>query len=184
MAERSWRAAFPCVKRRTAMIEIVDMRVLVAVVETASFTEAAHRTGTTKSVISRRVSEMERELGAPLLDRSARRVRPTEVGAVYYAKCVRILESIASAYDFVSGFQNQVKGRLSLVVPPVFESQLLGHVLSRFAAAYPDVHLHVDHERSSASSGHHFDAAIRLGPLEDSGLVARPLGSIRNLLCA
>lgn len=166
------------------MIEIADMRVLVAVVETASFTEAAHRTDTTKSVISRRISEMERELGAPLLDRSARRVRPTEVGAVYYAKCVRILESITAAQDFVSSFQNQVKGRLNVVVPPLFDSQHLGSLLSRFTAAYPDVLLHIDQERSSASSGLHFDAAIRLGELQDSSLVARPLGDIRHRICA
>lgn len=68
------------------MIQLSDMTAFVAVVEMASFTEAGRRLGTTKSVISRRVSDLERELGAPLLDRSARSVRTTEVGAVYYAK--------------------------------------------------------------------------------------------------
>ena len=99
------------------MIQLSDMTAFVAVVEMASFTEAGRRLGTTKSVISRRVSDLERELGAPLLDRSARSVRTTEVGAVYYAKCVRILESVGAATDFVAGFNSLVRGRLRVAVP-------------------------------------------------------------------
>lgn len=167
------------------MIEITDMVAYVAVVETASFTEAARRLATTKSVISRRVSDLERELGAPLLDRSARSVRATEVGAVYYAKCVRILESIGAANDFVAGFNSLVKGRLRIAAPHSFGSTLITPLLNEFAARYPEVLLEIEADDEYVNLGDsHFDAAIRVGRLGDSNLIARPLTSFRQWLCA
>lgn len=167
------------------MIQIIDMVAFVAVVETASFTEAARRLATTKSVISRRVSDLERELGAPLLDRSARSVRATEVGAVYYAKCVRILESIDAANDFVAGFNSLVKGRLRIAVPCSFGSALITPLLNEFAERYPEVLLETEADDEYVNLGDsHFDAAIRVGRLGDSNLIARPLTSFRQWLCA
>lgn len=167
------------------MIQITDMVAFVAVVETASFTEAARRLVTTKSVISRRVSDLERELGAPLLDRSARSVRATEVGAVYYAKCVRILESIGAASDFVAGFNSLIKGRLRIAVPQSFGSTLITPLLNEFAERYPEVLLEIEADDEYVNLGDsHFDAAIRVGRLGDSNLIARPLTSFRQWLCA
>ena len=167
------------------MIQITDMVAFVAVVETASFTEAARRLATTKSVISRRVSDLERELGARLLDRSARSVRATEVGAVYYAKCVRILESIGAANDFVAGFNSLVKGRLRIAVPQSFGSTLITPLLNEFAERYPEVLLEIEADDEYANLGDsHFDAAIRVGRLGDSNLIARPLTNFRQWLCA
>lgn len=167
------------------MIQISDMNAFVAVVEMASFTEAGRRLGTTKSVISRRVSDLERELGAPLLDRNSRSVRATEVGAVYYAKCVRILESIGAANDFVAGFNSLVKGRLRVAVPSMFGSQLIIPLLSEFSAQYPDVLLDIDADDEYVNlSDTHFDLAIRVGKLGDTNLIARPLTTFRQWLCA
>jgi len=167
------------------MIQITDMLAFVAVVETASFTEAARRLTTTKSVISRRVSDLERELGAPLLDRSARSVRATEVGAVYYAKCVRILESIGAANDFVAGFNSLVKGRLRIAVPQSFGSALITPLLNEFAECYPEVLLEIEADDEYVNLGDsHFDAAIRVGRPGDANLIARPLTSFRQWLCA
>ena len=167
------------------MIQITDMAAFVAVVETASFTEAARRLGAAKSVISRRVSDLERELGAPLLDRSARSVRATEVGAVYYAKCVRILESIGAANDFVAGFNSLVKGRLRVAVPEAFGSALIIPLLNEFAERYPEVLLDVDADDEYVNLGDsHFDVAIRVGRLGDANLIARPLTGFRQWLCA
>lgn len=167
------------------MIQIADMIAFVAVVETASFTDAARRLTTTKSVISRRVSDLERELGTPLLDRSARSVRANEVGAVYYAKCVRILESIGAATDFVSGFNSLVRGRLRVALPESFNGALLGPLLSEFAERYPEVLLDIQADDEYINLGDsHFDVAIRVGRLGDADLIARPLASFRQWLCA
>jgi DNA-binding transcriptional LysR family regulator len=167
------------------MIQISDMSAFVAVVEMASFTEAGRRLGTTKSVISRRVSDLERELGAPLLDRSARSVRTTEVGAVYYAKCVRILESIGAASDFVAGFNSLVRGRLRVAVPESLSAALITPLLNEFAACYPEVLLDIEADDQYVNLGDsHFDVAIRVGRLGDSSLIARPLTTFRHWLCA
>ena len=167
------------------MIETIDMAAFIAVVETASFTEAAKRLGTTKSVISRRVSDLERELGASLLDRSARSVRTTEVGAVYYAKCVRILESIGAASDFVAGFNSLVKGRMRVAVPEAFGNALIVPLLNGFAERYPEVLLDIDADDEYVNLGDsHFDVAIRVGRPGDSNLIERPLTSFRQWLCA
>ena len=167
------------------MIQLSDMTAFVAVVEMASFTEAGRRLGTTKSVISRRVSDLERELGAPLLDRSARSVRTTEVGAVYYAKCVRILESVGAATDFVAGFNSLVRGRLRVAVPEIFSAALITPLLNEFAAHYPEVLLDIEADDQYVNLGDsHFDVAIRVGRLGDSSLIARPLTSFRHWLCA
>ena len=167
------------------MIQISDMNAFVAVVEMASFTEAARRLGTTKSVISRRISDLEQELGAALLDRNARSVRATEVGAVYYAKCVRILESIGAANDFVTGFNSLVKGRLRVAVPEAFGASLITPLLNEFAEQYPEILLDIDSDDVHVNlSESHFDLGIRAGRLGDTNLIARPLTTFRSWLCA
>lgn len=167
------------------MIELADMGTFIAVVETSSFTEAARRLGTTKSVVSRRVSEMEKELGAPLLDRSSRSVRATEVGAVYYAKCVRILESVGAANDFVTSHHQLVKGRLRLAIQGEPSASLLLPLLNRFAERFPDVLLDVEtRDDEIVLSDSHYDVAVRSGRLGDSSLIARPLTDYRRWLCA
>jgi DNA-binding transcriptional LysR family regulator len=167
------------------MIEFADMAAFVAVVETSSFTDAARRIGTTKSVVSRRIAGLEKELGAPLLDRSSRSVRATEVGAVYYAKCVRILESVGAANDFVAGHNRLVRGRLRIALPGDVGARLLLPPLGEYAARYPDVLVDVEIDDGHANlSESHFDLALRIGRLGDSGLVARPLTAFRRWLCA
>ena len=165
------------------MIQIVDMTSFVTVVKVASFTDAARKLETTKSVVSRRISDLERELGTALLDRNARGVRPTEVGAVYYAKCVRILESIQSANDFVAGFNSLVKGRLCVAVCWQFE-ELIMPVLNQFAEQYTEVLLDVEIGSSDSPDDSDFDVAVRSGEIEGLGMVARQLANYRNLLCA
>lgn len=167
------------------MIQISDMIAFVAVVETSSFTEAARRLSTTKSVISRRVSDLERELGAALLERNARSVRSTEVGAVYYAKCVRILESIGAANDFVAGFNSLVRGRLRVAVPESFGEALVTPLFNEFAQRYPEVLLDIQADDDYVNLGDsHFDVALRVGRLGDANLIARPLTTFRQWLCA
>ncbi len=166
-------------------IELSDMATFVAVVETASFTEAARRLQTTKSVVSRRIGELEKVLGVPLLDRSSRSVRATEVGAVYYAKCVRILESVGAAHDFVAGYSSTVKGRLRIALPRELGAGSLPQLFNDFAAAFPDVLLDVEIGDPQANlSDSHFDVALRRGKLGDSSLVARAITAYRHWLCA
>lgn len=167
------------------MVQIADMAAFVAVVETASFTEAARRMTTTKSVISRRISDLELELGASLLDRSSRSVRPTEVGAVYYAKCVRILEAIGSANDFVSSYNSLITGRLRVALSCELNSPHVTTLLDAFSKRYPDVTLELEFSNGARPlSDTQFDVFIRPGQLNDSLYVERPLTNHRYFLCA
>ena len=171
--------------RSDALVDVASMTTFVAVISESSFTHAARRVGVSKSVISRRISDLETQLGAALIDRSALRVRPTEVGAVYYAKCVRILESIESANDFVTNFNGGVRGSLRALVPKCFNVQVAGPIFSEFATLYPDLRLEVSGDDGATNlldSG--FDLALRVGALPESGMVAKTVAHCHYWLCA
>ena len=70
-----------------------------AVVDTGSFTRAAERLGITKAVVSHQVAQLEQDVGASLLVRTTRRVRPTEAGIMFHARCVMILREAEDAFD-------------------------------------------------------------------------------------
>ncbi|WP_187313288.1 LysR family transcriptional regulator [Lysobacter capsici] len=160
------------------------MKAFVAVVEAASFTEAARRLDTSKSVISRRITDLESALGTSLLDRGRRNIRSTEVGAVYYAKCVRILESIQAANDFATGFNGKVQGSLRVVLPKSLHDALVVPLLCRFAEKYPEVTLQLESVKGSCLEEVHFDVAIWVGSVMSSDYVARDLASFRYVMCA
>lgn len=169
------------------MIQIAHMSTFVAVVETGSFTESARRLLTTKSVISRRVSEMEAHLGVLLLDRNNRRVESTEVGGVFYAKCVRILESIEAAENFVSGFNDRIVGALRFAVPYDVNDALISDILCQFSEAHPEIVLDVDvddGERIFSFSDFGFDAGVAIGDAHRGGLIVTPAGEYKRTLCA
>ncbi len=155
------------------MIELADMSAYVAVVEAGGFSEASRQLGTTKSALSRRVADLELALGVVLLERRSHGVRTTEVGAVYYAKCVRILESVSSATAFASSFQSVLGGTLRVAIEPDYLSGRIQSVLHAFAAHYTEVALHVDclpqGEESAA------DLVIRRNGERDAQLVSKPL---------
>ncbi|GAB3090739.1 LysR family transcriptional regulator [Lysobacter terrae] len=171
--------------RGDALVDVSGMATFVAVISESSFTIAARRIGVSKSVISRRISDMEAQLGVSLIDRNALRVRPTEVGAVYYAKCVRILESIESANDFVTGFHGGIRGSIRTLVPKCFNLLVTSPMFSEFASLYPELKVEVradDTVGNLHDSG--FDLALRIGSLLDAGMVAKTVGHCRYWLVA
>ncbi|WP_165782352.1 LysR family transcriptional regulator [Solilutibacter silvestris] len=160
------------------------MATFVAVVEAGSLTAAATRLNTTKSVVSRRLVDLETELGAILLERGTRGARATEVGAVYYAKCVRILEAIHSSSEFVSGFNDIVAGTLKVAMARSFHEASIAAVLNRFAAQYPDIVLQVETPESGRLDDGDFDVALQPGEPSGPDLIARTLFEFANVLCA
>lgn len=166
------------------MIQIDDMATFVAVVEAGSLTAAATRLGTTKSVVSRRLGDLEAELGATLIERGVRGARATEVGAVYYAKCVRILEAVQSASEFVSGFNDLVSGPLKIAVVRSFHDPRILAALNAFAAAYPEIVLRVETPDASALNDLDFDVILQTGEPDSADLIARTLFEFANVLCA
>lgn len=167
------------------MIEVIDMATFAAVVEASSISQAARRLGIVKSVASRRIRGLEQALGVALLDRAGNRIRPTEVGAVYYAKCVRILDAIESAHEFATGHNNVLGGKLRLSVSPALLSAVLAPLLAEFAGVHPSLNLDVEADGLPPDfqvGG--YDVAFRVGRQPDSSLLTRSFDSVPFVICA
>lgn len=157
----------------------------VAVADSGSFTEAAKRLGRDASVVSRRVTQLEEELGVSLFSRTTRRVVLTEVGARYYRRVQGLLEELSSASREASDIAASPQGLLRVSVPVTFGRQWIAPLLPRFIASHPHIRLDVrfsDRFVDVVAEG--FDVAIRVGRLRNSSLTARKIASYRNLLVA
>jgi DNA-binding transcriptional LysR family regulator len=157
----------------------------VAVVESAQFSIAAERLKIGKSVISRRVSELEEYLGALLLQRTTRRLSLTDAGRAFYPRAIQVLEDLAEAEQSVSRSQQEISGRIRLAAPLSFGLLHLSPALTRFNSMHPQVILDIDlNDREVDLISEGVDLALRIGLLENSTMVARPMAPIRFVACA
>lgn len=161
------------------------MSLLVSAVDCGSFSAAARRLGMPLATISRRVSDLEARLGAPLLIRSARGLSLTDAGASYVAACRRILDDVAEIERIAAGEFTTPKGLLSITAPVVFGRW---HVLPA-VTEFLDTHSAVDArlaltDRPVNPQDEHIDVTVRIGTLADSSLRARKVGEVRRVICA
>lgn len=157
-----------------------------AVVDAGSFTAAAARLGITKAVVSQQVARLEEELGTTLLVRTTRRVAPTEAGRAFHARCVVILRESEDAFADIGRTAASPTGTLRLTAPFDYAAAVVVPALTEFTRRYPACRaaLLVSDRTLDLGSGQ-LDMAIHVGWLEDSSLVARRIGSFRQLLvCA
>ena len=166
-------------------MDVVHMKTLIAVVEESGFTSAAGRLGIAKSVCSRRITDLETDLGVQLVNRTTRSVVPTELGRVYYDDCVDIVARIDAAVHAAKSSNSAISGRLRLSVPSSYLNAVLAVQLDDFMQQNLDVDLvlNLSSNRVDLISGG-FDAAIRIGVLDDSTLFARKIGITSILMCA
>lgn len=161
------------------------MALYVKVVENHSFSETARREDVPVSTVSRKIAELENALGVKLLERSTRRLRMTEIGQDYYEHCRRGLEEFDSANLLVNNRQNEVSGTLRVSVPPSLSDVIVAPLITAFQMRYPNVLFRVlvaDRNMHLIEDG--IDLALRVGKLDDSNMVARPLLRYRHLLVA
>ncbi|MEW8505193.1 MAG: LysR family transcriptional regulator [Candidatus Thiodiazotropha sp.] len=157
----------------------------VAVVESGQFSAAAERLGIGKSVISRRVSELEEYLGALLIQRTTRRLSLTDAGRTFYPRAIQLLEDLAEAEQSVSTAQQALSGHIRLAAPLSFGLMHLAPALNSFMSQHPGVILDMDFNDSQVDLIQEgVDLALRIGQLEDSSMVAMPLAPIRTVVCA
>lgn len=119
------------------MSEIDDIRSFVAVVDAGGFGRAAHSLGLAKSIVSRRISRLEADLGTRLLSRTTRGVAATEAGLEFKARGERILSELAEAREAVAQQSEGVAGRLRLSMPLSFGYRHLAPVLAELAQRHP-----------------------------------------------
>lgn len=165
-------------------MEIEDIQAFVTVADAGGVSAAAQRLGTSKSIVSRRLARLEKSLGATLLTRSTRGASLTEAGATFREHAARIAAEAEAARDALSA-DGTVRGRLRVAVPLSFGATHFAPVLAQLAARYAELEIQAsfsDRMVDLVSEG--FDAAIRLGVLDDSNLVARRIAPFGGKLVA
>lgn len=166
------------------MPDLDDIRVFSEVIDSGSLTRAGARLGMSKSMISRRLARLEAELGAPLLARTTRGLSLTEAGADFRPYADRMVADLQSARDALSR-QGEVTGRLRLALPMSFGNSHLAPVLAELAVRHPKLEINASYsDRVVDVVGEGFDAAVRLGALADSSLIARRIAPIRAVMVA
>jgi DNA-binding transcriptional LysR family regulator len=165
--------------------ELEDLRSLVEVVESGGLNRAAARLGVSKSILSRRITRLEADLGTRLLSRSTRGISPTEAGLEFKARCDRILADLEEAREAITQQGQSVRGRLRLSAPMALGVRHLAPVLTDLACAHPALELDVSYtDRVVDLIDERYDAAIRIGALRDSSLVARRIAPVHAVVVA
>ncbi len=167
------------------MDRLTEMEAFVQVVDHGGFTDAARKMSLSKSAVSKHVSALEARLGVRLLNRTTRRVSPTELGLAYYDRARSVLAEAGEADRMVTAMQATPKGSLRVSAPVTFGVRPLAAVVADFLAAFPevDVNLVLD-DRFVEVVAEGFDLAIRIGVLADSSLKARKLAETRMVIAA
>lgn len=167
------------------MDRLSEMEAFVSVVDQGGFTSAANRLGVSKSAISKSVAALESRLGARLLNRTTRRVSPTEIGLNYYERAKKVLGDASAADDMVAAMQSSPRGELKLSMPVSFGQRFMTHVISRFLADHPDVSIDTHLSDSFVDLiANGYDLAVRIGALPDSSLRARKIAETRPIIVA
>jgi DNA-binding transcriptional LysR family regulator len=167
------------------MDKFADIEALTAVVEAGTFSAAGERLGVAKSVVSRRISQLERRLGSKLLHRTTRRLALTDTGRNFYQRAVQILADLDDAEQSVTEETLGLRGSFKLAAPLTFGLMHMSDAIADFLKEHPAIELNLDlNDRNINLVEEGFDMAVRIGDLQDSSLVARRLGTVRNITCA
>lgn len=167
------------------MGRFTDLRTLVAIAECGSISAAAQRIGTTKSVVSKRLTELEARLGSGLAHRNPRGLTLTEPGDRLYRRALALLAELGDAEDEVRAGRTEASGVIRIAAPVTFGTMHLTQALIDFSAAHPKVQFDVDLDDQMVdlvSGG--YDLAIRIGKLPDSSLIARKVAGSEHIMCA
>jgi DNA-binding transcriptional LysR family regulator len=167
------------------MDKLRSMEVFVAVVDAGSFTAAAERFDMSSVMVGKHVRHLEELLGARLLARTTRRQSLTEIGLHYAERCRAILAEIEAAESGAEAMRIAPRGMLKVTSATSFGTQCLAPALADYLALYPEISVDLQlNDRVVDIVEEGFDAAVRIGALDDSSLIARPLMPYRMLLCA
>ena len=167
------------------MDKLHSMEIFVATVDAGSFTAAAQAFDISAVMVGKHINQLEKLLGTRLLARTTRRQSLTEIGSQYYEQCCAILAQIRQAESAAEQMRSAPRGRLKITSAISFGSEVLAPALVEYLEKYPEVDIDLDlSDRLVDVVGERIDAAIRIGHLDDSSLVARPLQSYKMLICA
>lgn len=167
------------------MDRIVQMRAFARVVETGSFTKAADSMDLPKASLTRLVQALEARLRVQLLTRTTRKVTVTQDGALYYERTMALLNELEAIDQGMLHDNSRPRGRLRVDVTTLTGSRVLIPALGEFQRLYPDIELALGvSDRAIDLLVDNVDCVLRVGPVQDAGLVARRVGQIHFCTCA
>lgn len=159
--------------------------VFARVAEMKSFTQAAESLGIQKGRASVVVRELEHQIGATLLHRTTRTVQLTEDGRAFYSRARDLLSEAEELQSMFSHGGMALRGRIRVDMPAVLAQSVVIPALPRLLEAHPELELELsstDRRVDLVQEG--FDCVVRLGPIADETLIARPLGHLRMINAA
>lgn len=161
------------------------MRTLLRAVEAGSLSKAGRDLGLPLATVSRKVAELEAQLGATLLVRSSKGLVPTQAGRCYLTAAAAILELLDEAERAAAGEYVAPRGDLAITAPVMFGRLHVLPVVTEFLHIYPEVGVTLTlSDRVAHLIDDHIDVALRIGELPDSEMIASRLGSVRRVVCA
>lgn len=167
------------------MSSLAGIEAFVRAAELGSVSRAAAALRLTPSAVSRRITRLEEELGVRLFHRAARALRLTDDGRGFLERCQKILDELRAARATAARVRDRPEGRLRVEAPAVLGRTVLVPAMPDFLADHPRVEVELtlrDAIVDPASEG--VDVTVRMGPLRDSGLVARRIAVMRLVVCA
>lgn len=166
------------------MSNFEEIRIYVEVIKQGNFTQAAKTLQLSKQLISRRIMALEERLGARLLNRTTRKLSPTELGKVFFERCQRVLQELNEAEQQVSNQSAELRGLLRISAPVSYASMVLSPALNAFMLQHPNLDVAVDVDNRLVDIvGEGYDMAIRITNHPDPGLIARKLADSPLVYC-
>ena len=167
------------------MQTLEPIRIFIAVAEMKSFTHAADSLGIQKGRASTAIRKLEEDVGVRLLHRTTRNVQLTEDGRAFHARARDLLAEVDDLHAMFAGDRVALRGRLRVDLPAEVARMTVVPALPDFMATHPELELEVsstDRQVDLVQEG--FDCVLRLGPIRDEMLIARPLGTLRMVNAA
>lgn len=166
-------------------MDLNAIAVFNAVVNARSFTKAARFLGLPKSSVSRRITDLEADLGVRLLTRTTRTLNLTDAGRRFHERVAQNLEAITEAASEARDERTSARGLIRVTTTADFGSSVLPCLVGDFCLKYPEVQIHTElSNRRVDLAAEGFDLALRFGRLSDSGLIARKVGAIEHRVVA
>ena len=160
------------------MDKLNAISVFCKVIETQSFTQAANQQNISVAMASKLVSQLEEHLKTRLLQRTTRKIVPTEAGMLYYQRCQAILLDLSEADSSISNMTTSLQGNLLISVPRDFGLLYISPNLPKFIELHPNLHVEIEFEDKRVDLvAEGYDLALRIGYMQDSSLVARKISS-------
>ena len=161
-----------------------DMITFLDVVETGSITATALRLNLSKSVISKRITDLEAALGTALFQRHAGRLGPTETGISLAERVKPLIGSLNEAAESAAWGLHGLRGRLAITAPMTFGTLHLGPIVADFAGLHPELEIVLEYDdRMVDLLRGGFDVGLRVGEMRDSSLIARRLCTDQRAIC-